>query len=94
MVQVIGHLKVEDFKKFQQVFTSRKDLRKAAGSQSSKILVNPSNKTDVTLLFEWDSPESFKKFFETDDMKKASKNASVIGQPEVFILENVNSFDA
>jgi quinol monooxygenase YgiN len=90
MVHTIARFQVENFEKFKQVYESRTDLRAAAGSKGSQILIDPSDSKAVTLIEEWSSQEDFKKFMGRDDMKGAMKDATILGPPDIQLFKNID----
>lgn len=89
MVTVLIHHKVADFNAWKAMFDSAFTFRKASGENSFHLFRNASDPTDLTLLFEWDSPERAKTFLDSDKFRQMMKEAGVQGEPEHRILVEV-----
>ncbi|SNQ62898.1 antibiotic biosynthesis monooxygenase family protein [Candidatus Methanoperedens nitratireducens] len=71
-------------------FDERATVRKASGSRGGRLLRNADNPNEIVMILEWDSIENARKLVASDDLKKAIKRAGVIGEPEFYLLDEVD----
>ena len=89
MVYVIIKHKLEDYDKWKSLFDSDIDNRKAGGQVSQQVFKNQKDPSETVLLFEWESAEKLNAFMESDHLKEKMKEAGVISQPDVMLLDEV-----
>lgn len=90
MAYLLQIVKVENFDKWKRVFDERATVRKASGSRGGRLLRNADNPDEIVMILEWDSIENARKLVASDDLKKAIKRAGVIGEPEFYLLDEVD----
>ena len=89
MVHIFIRHAVRDYAAWKQVFDDDADNRAIAGEQKwwvSHILGDPRN---LALWLEWDSTENAQKFFQSPRLKDRMIMSGVIGEPEIFMMEEV-----
>lgn len=74
---------VEDFDKWKAGFDNYNEMRKAAGCQSSTVLVSPDDRNSLSIMFKWDSKENFGKYSSNPELREAMAKSGVTSQPEV-----------
>jgi heme-degrading monooxygenase HmoA len=89
MVYVLIKHKVKDFEKWKPVFDEHAAIRKTGGSQGGQLFRNVDSPDETIIIFKWDSIENAQKFAASEDLKKAMQRAGVIGEPEIYFLDNV-----
>lgn len=89
MVTVLIRHKVADFNAWKAVFDSAFTFRKASGENSFHLYRDATDPADLTLLFEWDSPDRARKFLESDQLRQSMKEAGVQGEAEKRVLLEV-----
>jgi quinol monooxygenase YgiN len=87
MSTVLVRHRVNDYEVWKEVFDNALDMRKAAGELSFRILVGSDDQLLVVGLFEWDSAENAKVFFEDPELKEAMRAAGVAEEPQIRYLE-------
>ncbi len=88
MVHVIIRHKVADFNKWKQAFDAHLNQRMGAGENGCRIFHAVDDPRDLTLLSDWESVESARRFMTSADLRSAMQNAGVIGEPEVHYLQD------
>jgi len=89
MAHIIVKHSVSDPEKWKAGFENGSSMRKLAGSKSYQIFHLEEDPTAIVVLFEWDSPDNFRRFLNTPELKETMDEAGVIGKPEIYFLENV-----
>ena len=87
MAQLLIKHKVKDYPSWKKVFDGFIETRRASGEKSYKIMHPENDGNDLLAIFEWDNLENAKKFAGSSQLKQTMGNAGVIGQPEVYFLE-------
>ena len=91
MVHMIIRHKVADYSRWKEAFDAHLNLRKAAGETEARVMVSVDDPHEVTLFFDWDSIDRARRFAGSDDLKQAMKQAGVVGDPDVRLLEDARS---
>ena len=79
--------KVKDYPSWKKVFDGFIETRRVGGEKSYQILHPENDGNNLLAIFEWDNLANAKKFAGSSELKEAMSNAGVIGQPEVYFLE-------
>jgi hypothetical protein len=83
---VVEH-KVEDYAKWKPSFDASKPQRDAAGLRGGYIMHSPGDPNDLTVALQIDDIAKAREFMQSDFLREAIKQAGVIGEPVVKILE-------
>ena len=83
--------KVKNYPSWKKVFDGFIETRRAGGEKSSQIMHPENDGNELLAFFEWDNLENAKKFAGSSELKEAMGNAGVVGQPEVYFLEEYAS---
>jgi heme-degrading monooxygenase HmoA len=86
MPYLMIHHKVENFNKWKPKFDEHGEKRRAAGSKKYQIFHSADDANNLVLLFEWDSLDNAHAFAESEDLKQKMKEAGVIGEPDIYFL--------
>ena len=87
MAQLLIKHKVKDYPSWKKVFDGFIETRRAGGEKSYQIMHPENDGNELLAFFEWDNLENAKKFAGSSELKEAMGNAGVVGQPEVYFLE-------
>jgi quinol monooxygenase YgiN len=87
MAYVLVRHRVKDYTAWKVVFDSGAEMQRAGGVKSYQIFHPDDDPNDLLLLHEWDSLDNARAMFANPELKKAMDQAAVIGEPEVFFLE-------
>lgn len=77
--------KVDDFEAWKKVYEEFSKVRKEKGVIGASVLQEISDPETVIVVHEFDSLDVASRFFESEELKNAMKNAGVQGQPEIWI---------
>lgn len=80
---------VEDYATWRSVFDDHEGLRKAGGSSGARIFQSGDNPNEIVTLLEWDQLENARRFAGSEDLRRAMKEAGVLGPPDALFLEEV-----
>lgn len=86
---LVIHHKVEDYTKFKAHFDAQKTKGKEGGILSYQMFHKVEDLNDFVFLFEWDNIENFKKYAESPEFRQEQKDAGLIDQPEIYILNKI-----
>ena len=86
MTHILVKHKVDDYANWKKAFDNFADFRKSSGEKSFHILQQEEDANNLYLMFEWDSPENARKFFESGNLKDAMEKAGVSEAPEIHFL--------
>ncbi len=88
MVHVIVRHKVADYGKWKKTFDSHLNHRMAAGETGFRVFQSIEDPRDVTVLTDWESMASARRFMQSDDLRQAMQSGGVVGSPDVnFVLD-------
>ena len=91
MVHVIVRHKVTDYTNWKQAFDSHLNRRMASGETGCRIFHSIDDPRDITLLLDWESVDSARRFMQSDDLRGAMKSAGVVGDADVqFVVDAMN----
>src|SRR5580704_13696496 len=91
MVHVMIRHKVADFGKWKQAFDAHLNKRMGAGETGCRLFHSIDDPRDVTLLLDWESVDSARRFMTSEDLRSAMKNAGVVGDARVHYLQDAVS---
>ena len=88
MAFLLCHLKCEDYTKWRTAFESHNDLRQAAGSKGAHIFQSASDPNDVWLTLTFEDQASAQAMMGRDDVRDAIRKSGVIGEVQVFPIDD------
>jgi heme-degrading monooxygenase HmoA len=94
MAFVLLRGKVQDYARWKPTFDEHGATRKAAGSKGARVFRSADNPNEVIILMEWDQLKNARQFTQSEDLKKTMEKAGVVGKPDVYFLEEVESSQA
>jgi heme-degrading monooxygenase HmoA len=83
---------VEDYAKWKPFFDGHQSARKKSGSKGGQLYRNSQNPNEIIILIDWDTLDNARKFAESAALREVMAKAGVIGKPDVYFLEHVESF--
>ncbi len=83
---------VKDYAKWKPLFDEHGSTRKKSGSKGGSLFRNSLNPNEIVVIMEWDAIDNAKKFTESADLREIMEKAGVIGKPEVYFLEQIETF--
>ena len=89
MTKVFIRHKVEDFAQWKKAFDNFLDQRRAGGELSYSIGHIPDEPNNLCIMFEWDSAKNANTFLQSEALKAAMQEATVIEVPEIFVFESI-----
>lgn len=88
MAIVLARFTVQDYDAWREKFAGNADARKAAGCNGTHIFFNAENPNDVTVNFQWDTPENAKAFLAGPTAAQMRQSAGVTGTFDFWIVED------
>ena len=89
MATLLVKQSVKDFDAWKKVFDSVEDIRKSSGERSYQIYRKYADGNDMVIMFEWDTAENARKYFQSPQLKSAVEKAGVIGIPKPYSVSEV-----
>ena len=89
MPHVLVRHRVNDYQVWRQGFDDAFEMREEAGEISFRLFKGSDNALLVVGLFEWESLEKAKLFFEDPRLKEAMDAAGVDGEPDIHYLTSI-----
>ena len=93
MPYILVRHKVKDYAKWKPLFDAHEG-RKTAGSQGGRIFRTAEDPNELVVLMEWDSLDKARAFAQSEDLRSTMEKAGVADQPDVYFLEEIETFDA
>lgn len=91
MAYILIRHSVKDYEKWKALFDEHQTTRKKSGSKGGHLYRNAQNPNEILVIFEWDSLDNARKFAESADLHEVMEKAGVIGKPDVYFLEQLES---
>ncbi len=91
MVTMFAKHKVGDYGKWKRVYDEVRPLRKKEWRYGSKRLSRPSDPNLIIITHQFKDGNAATAFAHSDDLRSAMANAGVIGAPEFWFGENIES---
>lgn len=88
MVHVIVRHKVADYAKWKQAFDSHLNRRLAGGETGTRVFHSVDDPHEVVVFSDWDNVDHARRFMSSDDLKKAMKDAGVLGVPDIVFVQD------
>ncbi|KAB1198700.1 MULTISPECIES: cyclase [Haloferax] len=82
---------VEDFDTWKPYFDDHDSTRREYGSQGYRLFKLSEDSNDLVMVFDWDTMENAQTFLESSDLRSVMGEAGVIGEPEIYFLEEIES---
>lgn len=89
MSYVMIRHKVADYAKWKRGVRAAAEWRKKSGEKAFYVCRNRKSPNDLMVWCEWDTAARMKKFVRSAELRKAMKNAGVIGKPEVTLFDKM-----
>lgn len=87
MAFVLIRHKVKDFAKWKRGYDAHAPMRRKAALRQKVLLRGVRNPKDVLILFQAASLSKAKAFASSANLRKAMKEAGVVGKPEITYLK-------
>ena len=62
-------------------------FRQASGVKGERVFQQADNPQQVTILFEWDTLDKARQYFQSNRLREAMQRAGVVGPPNVQYLK-------
>ena len=86
--------KVKDYERWKRHFDEHAATRKASGSKKGRLYRNAANPNEVIALFEGDDLALARRFAQSENLRAVMQEAGVIEQPDIYVLDDVESLSA
>lgn len=89
MPYLLIHHSVQDFHTWKPIYDEHDAIRRANGEQDAHLYRDPAHPNTLTMVFRWDNLERARLFAQSDDLRETMMRAGVIGQPDIWFLDEV-----
>lgn len=80
---------VVDYENWKPIFEEHGSTRRESGSKGGLLFRNADDPNEVVILLEWDDLENARQFAQSEDLREIMQRYGVIGQPDIYFLEEV-----
>jgi hypothetical protein len=94
MTYVLLKHTVADYGEFKAIYDADAPHRLRRGSKGARLFRSLDEPNLLFMLFEWDDAEKARKFAQGYELYEAMEWASVIGNSEIHVIEEVEDSDA
>ena len=92
---VLVKVAVGDFPTFLEGFRTRGlPLRRRHGSRGARVFQDVDDPNAVSILFDWDSRESFQAFLDDPEVKDSMRAGGALGRPSITFLAAADELDS
>jgi heme-degrading monooxygenase HmoA len=86
---MISH-KVANYAKWKKAVRAFAKVRKASGEKCFYACRNSQHPNDVMVWCEWDTAARMQKFLKSAELRKAMKEAGVVGKPQISTFNRMD----
>jgi len=94
MAYIVIRHKVKDYGKWKPAFDEHGTTRKAGGSKGGRLFHSADDPNHLVILFEWDNLDRAQQFVGSEDLREKMEEAGVAEQPDIYFLNELESFGA
>lgn len=91
MIHILIKHTVEDYDTWKPIFDEHASTRMEYGSQGYRLFHVSEDPNELVLLFEYDSAENVQKLLEESDLREVMEKAGMVGEPEIYFLNEIES---
>lgn len=89
MSAVLAKVRIEDFDRFWEVFSTRgAEQRAAFGSRGARVFRHGEDENEIWVLFDWD-PAAYERFIADGTSQEIMRAAGLLGPPETVPLQEL-----
>lgn len=88
---VMVHHKVRDYDTWRPFFDQHEATRQAAGSKGAHLFRSADDPNEIVITLTWDDArvDDAKAFVASPDLREIMEKAGVVGQPEIYFLDDL-----
>ena len=94
MPQILIRHRVSDYEAWKRVFDDHSATRASHGSRGGRLFRNADDSSEVFMLLEVEDLDRVREFVASDDLREKMAEAGVSDQPDVYLLDHEEAFDA
>lgn len=91
MVDILIKHTVEDYDAWKPGFDDHDSTREEYGQLGYELYRVSDDPNAIVIMMEWDSVENAQRFLEESDVKEKMAELGVIGEPEIYFLDSIES---
>ena len=93
MPHLLVRHRVEDYARWRPIFDDHASFREQYGSKGGQVFRNADDTAEVVMLFEVGDLDRAREFVGSDELREAMQSAGVVGQPDVYFLNDEEPTD-
>ena len=94
MTYVLLKHTVADYEEFKAIYEADAPHRLRRGSKGARLFRSADEPNLLFMLFEWDDPDKAHKFVDGYELHEAMEWATVIGDSEIHVIEEIEDSNA
>jgi len=91
MIQVLVRHNVEIYDKWRLAYDGHAAFRKETGSLGARVLRDANDPSNVVVITEWPDMKAAQAFAKSPSLHEAMGRAGIVGRPDVFFLEQIDT---
>lgn len=91
MIQVLVRHNVEDYNTWRPVYDGHQAFRKETGSLGARVLRDANDPSNVVVISEWPDMKAAQAFATSPSLHEAMGRAGIVGKPDVYFLEQIDT---
>ena len=92
--QILVRHKVRDYEAWKRVFDDHSTTRASHGSKGGRLFRNADDASEVFMLLEVEDLDRARDFITSDDLREKMAEAGVTDQPDIYLLDPEEAFEA
>jgi heme-degrading monooxygenase HmoA len=81
---------VDDYESWKPGFDEHAATREENGSKGGRLFRSADDPNEVVIILEWNGLEEARRFAQSEDLREAMQRHGVVGQPDIYFLEEVD----
>ena len=90
MLYLLLRANVDDYESWKPGFDEHAATREENGSKGGGLFRSADDPNEVVIILEWNGLEEARRFAQSEDLREAMQRHGVVGQPDIYFLEEVD----
>ena len=89
MPYLLVRANVEDYETWKPGFDEHAATREENGSKGGNLFRSADDPNEVVIILAWNDLEEARRFASSEDLREAMQRHGVVGQPDIYFLEEI-----